>query len=156
MLPVPVLQIVELISEHIKCPVLTRPDVTGGTPMLLFFSLTLYYIPCSQYIVYSDLQRSGKDELVGVRGLMFSSFTADGKHRPCATLLEPLVGSHPLYYIPCSQYIVYSGSQQSGKDELVGVRGFEPPTSASRTQRSNQAEPHSDIMITDNFHFSVN
>ena len=25
---------------------------------------------------------------------------------------------------------------------MVGVRGFEPPTFASRTQRSNQAEPH--------------
>ena len=24
----------------------------------------------------------------------------------------------------------------------LGVRGFEPPTSASRTRRSNQAEPH--------------
>ena len=25
---------------------------------------------------------------------------------------------------------------------MVGVRGFEPPASASRTQRSIQAEPH--------------
>ena len=25
---------------------------------------------------------------------------------------------------------------------MVGVRGFEPPASASRTQRSSQAEPH--------------
>ncbi len=28
---------------------------------------------------------------------------------------------------------------------MVGVRGFEPPTFASRTQRSNQAEPHPDF-----------
>ena len=28
--------------------------------------------------------------------------------------------------------------------KMVGVRGFEPPTFASRTQRSNQAEPHPD------------
>ncbi len=28
---------------------------------------------------------------------------------------------------------------------MVGARGFEPPTSASRTQRSSQAEPRSDI-----------
>ena len=28
---------------------------------------------------------------------------------------------------------------------MVGVRGFEPPTFASRTQRSNQAEPHPDL-----------
>ncbi len=25
---------------------------------------------------------------------------------------------------------------------MVGVRGFEPPASASRTQRSSQTEPH--------------
>ena len=29
---------------------------------------------------------------------------------------------------------------------MVGARGFEPPTSASRTQRSSQAEPRSDII----------
>ena len=30
--------------------------------------------------------------------------------------------------------------------KMVGARGFEPPTSASRTQRSSQAEPRSDII----------
>ena len=35
---------------------------------------------------------------------------------------------------------------------MVGVRGFEPPASASRTQRSSQTEPHPDL--TDNT-FSV-
>ena len=30
-------------------------------------------------------------------------------------------------------------------EKMVGVRGFEPPTFASRTQRSNQAEPHPDL-----------
>ena len=29
--------------------------------------------------------------------------------------------------------------------KMVGARGFEPPTSASRTQRSNQTEPRSDL-----------
>ena len=28
---------------------------------------------------------------------------------------------------------------------MVGVRGFEPPASASRTQRSSQTEPHPDL-----------
>ncbi len=28
---------------------------------------------------------------------------------------------------------------------MVGVRGFEPPASASRTQRSSQTEPHPEI-----------
>ena len=28
--------------------------------------------------------------------------------------------------------------------KMVGVRGFEPPVSASRTQRSSQTEPHPD------------
>ena len=31
---------------------------------------------------------------------------------------------------------------------MVGVRGFEPPASASRTQRSSQAEPHPDRCTT--------
>ena len=31
------------------------------------------------------------------------------------------------------------------KKKMVGVRGFEPPASASRTQRSSQTEPHPDI-----------
>ena len=35
-------------------------------------------------------------------------------------------------------------STQVGKGEMVGVTGFEPATSASRTQRSSQAEPHPD------------
>ena len=30
---------------------------------------------------------------------------------------------------------------------MVGVRGFEPPASASRTQRSSQAEPHPDSVV---------
>ena len=30
--------------------------------------------------------------------------------------------------------------------KMVGVRGFEPPTFASRTQRSNQAEPHPELL----------
>ena len=29
--------------------------------------------------------------------------------------------------------------------KMVGVRGFEPPASASRTQRSSQTEPHPDL-----------
>ena len=29
--------------------------------------------------------------------------------------------------------------------KMVGVRGFEPPASASRTQRSSQTEPHPDF-----------
>ena len=29
---------------------------------------------------------------------------------------------------------------------MVGVRGFEPPASASRTQRSSQTEPHPDLI----------
>ena len=28
---------------------------------------------------------------------------------------------------------------------LVGMRGFEPPASASRTLRSSQTEPHPDV-----------
>ena len=35
--------------------------------------------------------------------------------------------------------------QKNGRQrikKMVGVRGFEPPASASRTQRSSQAEPH--------------
>ena len=31
---------------------------------------------------------------------------------------------------------------------MVGVRGFEPPASASRTQRSSQTEPHPDVQKT--------
>ena len=31
---------------------------------------------------------------------------------------------------------------KSRHKKMVGVRGFEPPASASRTQRSIQAEPH--------------
>ena len=31
------------------------------------------------------------------------------------------------------------------KKKMVGVRGFEPPASASRTQRSSQTEPHPDL-----------
>ena len=34
---------------------------------------------------------------------------------------------------------------------MVGVRGFEPPASASRTQRSSQTEPHPDIIGEQNF-----
>ena len=30
---------------------------------------------------------------------------------------------------------------------MVGVRGFEPPASASRTQRSSQTEPHPDSCL---------
>ena len=30
--------------------------------------------------------------------------------------------------------------------KMVGVRGFEPPASASRTQRSSQTEPHPDML----------
>ena len=30
---------------------------------------------------------------------------------------------------------------------MVGVRGFEPPASASRTQRSSQTEPHPDFVV---------
>ena len=30
--------------------------------------------------------------------------------------------------------------------KMVGVRGFEPPASASRTQRSSQTEPHPDLI----------
>ena len=43
----------------------------------------------------------------------------------------------------------FSGQKKSshigldfGNPKMVGVRGFEPPTFASRTQRSNQTEPH--------------
>ena len=32
---------------------------------------------------------------------------------------------------------------------MVGARGFEPPTSASRTQRSSQAEPRPDHAFVD-------
>ena len=31
--------------------------------------------------------------------------------------------------------------------KMVGVRGFEPPASASRTQRSSQTEPHPDKFV---------
>ncbi len=30
--------------------------------------------------------------------------------------------------------------------KLVGARGFEPPASASRTQRSSQTEPRPDLL----------
>lgn len=30
---------------------------------------------------------------------------------------------------------------------MVGVRGFEPPTSWSRTKRSSQTEPHPDVPL---------
>ena len=33
---------------------------------------------------------------------------------------------------------------------MVGVRGFEPPASASRTQRSSQTEPHPDLYVKSN------
>ena len=39
--------------------------------------------------------------------------------------------------------------------KMVGVRGFEPPASASRTQRSSQAEPHPD-RCTNFLHCSIN
>ena len=39
--------------------------------------------------------------------------------------------------------------------KMVGVRGFEPPTFASRTQRSNQAEPHPDKIAAYNILHTV-
>ena len=36
---------------------------------------------------------------------------------------------------------------------MVGVRGFEPPASASRTQRSSQTEPHPDLRRQENLRF---
>ena len=45
---------------------------------------------------------------------------------------------------PCGFVDHFLPFRKKGK-KMVGVRGFEPPASASRTQRSSQTEPHPDL-----------
>ncbi|MBQ7207552.1 MAG: hypothetical protein IJS01_07130 [Lentisphaeria bacterium] len=58
------------------------------------------------------------------------------KKRLCLLSEERLT---PREVKPCGFVDLFFAHQ--GK-KMVGVRGFEPPASASRTQRSSQTEPH--------------
>lgn len=57
-----------------------------------------------------------------------------------------MVGGNSILQAVQSEPIRQELSRCDKEGEMVGARGFEPPTSASRTQRSSQAEPRSDII----------